>query len=140
MKKHVINKYVKSHLPLHDDGVPVRIGIDQFPVQPGNFNICGFPKSDVSLLLEISAKSGVNSSKFEQVASRLNAIREVDVNKGKTLEEIWMSWRPANLQSPSEVRQFEEWYLAQYPLGSTTSTADVPDEDKTEAKGNEPTS
>lgn len=125
MKRHIVNNYVHSVIPLHEDKVPVRIGIDQFPVQPGNFNVCGFPKSDVALLLEVSAKSGVNSSKFEQVANRLNAIREFNPNKGKTLDEIWQTWRPAFLQSPSELRQFEEWYLAQYPLESTTTTQDV---------------
>lgn len=114
MRKRIIFKRVFSR-PHFPDGVLMTLPVDQFPCESCNINAFGFPKNDISLLRELSAKGGINNSRFEAAASRLNVIRASD-NSKMTLEQLWQSWRPSWFQSPTEVVQFEKWYLEKYPF------------------------
>lgn len=104
------------------DGTIKDLGIEQFPVQSCNYNQFGFPKNDVTLLLEVSRKSGVDSSRFEAIASRLNAITPKD-NRSKKLDDLWKDWKPASLQSPSEIAAFEEYWFNKYGVDSDVQAA-----------------
>ena len=114
MRKVIIIKRSNAK-PSFPDGVLCTLPIDQFPVHESNLNAFGFPYNDIAILRELSAKGGLNNQKFEVAASRLNVIREHD-NSKKTLEELWQDWRPSWYQSPTELVQFEKWYLEKYPF------------------------
>lgn len=102
------------------DGSIADIGIEQFPAT--NINDNGFPKNDVTLLLEVSRSSGVDSSRFDAIASRLNAITPKS-NRGKKLDDLWKEWKPASLQTPAELSSFEEYWMSKYGVDSDTVEA-----------------
>lgn len=104
------------------DGSIADIGIEQFPVNKGNINQNGFPKNDVTILLEVGAKSGVDTSRFEAIAARLNTITPKD-NRKKSLDDLWKEWKPAQLQTPAELAAFEEYWMSKYGVDSDTVEA-----------------
>lgn len=118
-KYHSINR--RHNVRIFPDGAKEVLPVDQFPVHVSNVNPCGFPSNDIQVLRELSAKGGLNNNRFEAAASRLNAIREHD-NSKKTIEQLWQDWRPSWFQSPTEVVQFEEWYLNKYPFKDSKIT------------------
>lgn len=114
----MLEKRISINRPAHpinfrrlSDGSIADIGIEQFPIENKNEN--GFPKNDVTLLLEVSRKSGVDNSLFEKIASRLNIITPKS-NRGKKLEDLWKEWKPASLQTPAELSAFEEYWMSKY--------------------------
>ena len=107
------------------DGVIRSAGVDQFPVKPFQINANGFPKNDATVLLEAASLVGVDSDRFAQIASRINVLRSIDSNKGKTIQDIWKTWRPAMCQSPSELKQFEAWYYENYEEDLTSGDVET---------------
>lgn len=125
-----------------DEGSVIDLGIEQFPAREENKNLQGFPKNDVTLLLEVSRQSGVNSSRFEMLANRLQIIKESTPNKGKTIQQLFEQWQPATLQTPAEITEFQEYLHMKYDMETTSTTDDVSksdDKPSTEKKVEVPT-
>lgn len=127
MRKSVILPYKSISFNRTSDGSVRDLGIEQFPVQKGNININGFPKNDVTILMDLSNSSGVNSSRFEAIASRLNVIRSRFENRNKKLEDLWKEWKPASLQTPAELAAFEEYWVSKYESTNTIENGEVKD-------------
>ena len=114
MRQRILNNYHFNDIPKTPDGNVFTLGIEQFPVEPFNFNKFGFPKSDVTILIEATMNSGIYNDKFDRIASRLNVIRATEYNKDKTLEELWRDYKPASIATAAEEKAFAAYWQLHY--------------------------
>lgn len=97
------------------NGVKMRLPVDPFPVKEFNINKDGFPSNDVALLIAANkCDSDSRDTLFASLAARL---RVFDAEKGntKSVKELFDSWKPNALQTPSEMKAFEEWLFSNAP-------------------------
>lgn len=98
--------------PITKDGVLVTLPVDQFPVKDFNLNQFGWPKSDLTMLMEYS-KNNVDLDKFNAFAQRIHMLKAEPKNN-KTVEQLIHEWRPAWIQTVSEEQSYAEWYYKEF--------------------------
>lgn len=124
------------------DGRAKNLPVDQFPVQPFNRNKFGWPKSDITILDELSRSRDVDISLYTAFASRLNVLRQekgvrinlTEVNGELTAESkeqidlLIQQYHPHWIQTVTEERDFAQWYYENYDNVSVTNN-ETNDED-----------
>lgn len=103
------------------DGLVKVLPVDQFSCKDFNRNKFGWPKSDLTLLLEYTTNN-VDLDKFNAFASRIHMLKAEKPNN-KTVEQLIHEWRPSWIQTVSEEQAFAKWYYEEFdkPLEKSDS-------------------
>ena len=66
-----VNAYRRDLTP---DGLVNSLPVDQYPVKDFNINDCGFPKSDVTIMVEMATNRHTTEDQWKQFAARITTI------------------------------------------------------------------
>lgn len=106
-------EFSKTQLPFiakNKTGLPINfVPVDQFSGQEFNKNKFGWPRSDVSALMQADSLS-----MQDRILSRLTILKDDPSLKGKSDDELLKMLIPRSIQSYGEMSAFMDWYERQY--------------------------
>lgn len=111
------------------DGTLKELPVDQFSLQEFNINSYGWPKSDLTQLIEISSSATYDESRMNAFAQRIHMLKAEKPNN-KSLEELIHDWRPSWIQTIAEEQSFAKWYNETYDKETTNNTEEVANPDE----------
>lgn len=109
----ILNKELRyGVLPANEKGRVISLPVDQTPVLGQKRSVHGFYKSDIALLLDASSKG--DKAMFEKLANRLEMVSPEPENN-KTIEQLFDEWKPAYLQTMSELQAWPAYLKSTHP-------------------------
>lgn len=119
LHKRLSSKTFRVHRNITPDGVVCSLPVDQFPCKDFNKNPCGFHKSDVSILAELSGQQQLDMDLYKQFAARINNIaakQGVNIMSGDKIDrekatQLIHQWKPAWIQTQAEERAYINWFV-----------------------------
>lgn len=126
MKKRILHRNVSRVIPRSSDKVVLSLPVDQFSVQDFNINAFGWPKSDITQIVELTSKKNIDTSRYEALAQRIHMLKAEPKNN-KSFDDLLHDWRPSWMQTITEEQSFREWYYDVYENEVLSPSADSSD-------------
>lgn len=123
MHKRIFHNNSSRVVPRTSDGVVKSLPVDQFNVRDFNLNKFGWPKSDITLLVEVTQSKSFDVDRYNALASRIHMLRAEPKNN-KSVEQLIHEWRPNWMQTVTEEQTFREYYYNEFEKSFETPVND----------------
>lgn len=123
MHKRIFHNNTTRVVPRTSDGVVKSLPVDQFNVRDFNLNKYGWPKSDITLLVEVTQSKSFDVDRYNAFASRIHMLRAEPKNN-KSVEQLIHEWRPNWMQTVTEEQTFREYYYNEFEKSPETPVND----------------